>query len=67
MGPKPRSSGPQGGGVEELDKAISDLTATPGGALLVFLAVFLARVYLDRWDRRRSAKKKKKKEAAHNG
>jgi len=53
--------------VEELDQWLRDLTNTPAGALLVFLAVFLARVYLDRWDARRRARKPKKKESAPNG
>lgn len=43
--------------MDDLNSAIDRIAQSPAGALLVFLAVFLARVYLDRLHRRTRAKK----------
>lgn len=46
--------------MDDLQTLIDRLAQSPAGAILVFLAVFLARVYLDRRHRRKPTKKKPK-------
>jgi hypothetical protein len=53
--------------VDDLNNVVNKLTETPAGAILVMLAVFLARIYLDRWAVKEETKKKKKKGHTHNG
>lgn len=51
----------RGVNVEELNRWFDEYTSTPVGSLVLFALVFLARVSLDRWDRRRKAKKAPKR------
>lgn len=47
-----------------LDKWFTDATETPAGSILLFLLVFMTRIALDQWSRKREAKKARKKRPA---
>lgn len=49
-----------GGTVDIIDKWIAEQIATPAGSIVFFVLVFLLRVSLDRWDRRRRSRAKPK-------
>lgn len=52
--------------MDALNKWFTDMTDSPAGSILLFILVFLARVSIDRWDRRRQAKRKRPPKAGAN-
>lgn len=52
--------------LDEIDRWLLDRSADSPTALLIFVLAFVARILIDRWQRKRDAKKKRKrKESAH--
>ena len=43
--------------MEAFNKWFTDMTSTPAGSVLLFILVFVSRLAIDRWDRKRSAKR----------
>lgn len=52
--------------MEELDRWYDQITASPVGALLLMVLVWVSRLAFDQWDRERRARKQpKRKEKKH--
>lgn len=53
-----------GGTVDGLSKWFLDQADTPAGSILLFVLVFLTRISIDQYSRKRTAKKHRKRKAA---
>lgn len=62
-----RIAADRGPRVDSLNKWFGEFAATPLGSLLLFVLVFITRVTIDQWSRRRDEKKKKRRKAASHG
>jgi len=57
--------GRRGVEVDWLNRWFDEQTSTPMGSVLLFLLVFLARVGIDEWSRRRATRKAKPRKVAN--
>lgn len=53
--------------VQDLNRWFEQVANTPAGSAILFLLVFLSRLAIDRWDRKRQAKSPKKKKGTAHG
>ena len=51
----------------ELNDWYRDFTSTPSGAIILFVAIFVSRVLLDRWDARQQQKRARKRKGDVSG
>lgn len=55
-------------GVDQLNKWFWEVSETPIGSVVLFVGVFLTRIAIDQWSRKRETKRKpKRKGNAHSG